>query len=313
MHPCAACPASPQPLDDDRQSAGIEELFHQVFARGHQVDDSRHIAATAIPVIKRQIDANPARQSPAGGSPHWSSHRWRHWCGSHFRTPALVIMSDGFRSSLTIWTMRRPVSCAITRRRLSTAGMAALPDSAMPSASAMDAMVEAVPIVLQVPGRAGHRSFGLEKLLLRHLTGLRPLRKISTDACPSRPVRRETAVEHRPAGDHDRRQVRDAAPISRLGVVLSQPTSSTTPSIGLAANGFLDRQARRLRYIIAVGRKALSDARKHGNLQRKATGLVDAVSSPVRPDRADGRCTASARTRYCRMPITGRPSNRSCG
>ena len=39
----------------------------------------------------------------------------------------------------------------MTLRRESTAGIAALPDSAMPSASAMEAMVEAVPMVLQVP------------------------------------------------------------------------------------------------------------------------------------------------------------------
>jgi hypothetical protein len=60
-------------------------------------------------------------------------------------------MSEGFRSSLTICTIRRPDSCAITRRRESTAGMAAFPDSAIPSASAMLAMVEAVPMVLQDP------------------------------------------------------------------------------------------------------------------------------------------------------------------
>ena len=40
----------------------------------------------------------------------------------------------------------------MTRRRLSTAGMAALPESAMPIASAMEAMLEAVPMVLQLPG-----------------------------------------------------------------------------------------------------------------------------------------------------------------
>ncbi len=68
-----------------------------------------------------------------------------------FSKACFVMMSEGFRSSLTICTMRRPVSCAITLRRLSTPGMAALPESAMPSASAMEAMVEAVPIVLQVP------------------------------------------------------------------------------------------------------------------------------------------------------------------
>ena len=35
---------------------------------------------------------------------------------------------------------------------MSTAGIAALPESAMPSASAIEAMVEAVPMVLQEPG-----------------------------------------------------------------------------------------------------------------------------------------------------------------
>ena len=47
--------------------------------------------------------------------------------------------------------MRRPDSCAMVRRRESTAGMAAFPDSAIPSASAIDAIVEAVPIVLHDP------------------------------------------------------------------------------------------------------------------------------------------------------------------
>src|SRR5690606_5745600 len=26
-------------LEDDRQAAGVEELLHQIFARGHEVDD----------------------------------------------------------------------------------------------------------------------------------------------------------------------------------------------------------------------------------------------------------------------------------
>ena len=69
-----------------------------------------------------------------------------------FSNASFFKMSDGFRSSFTICTIRRPVSCAITLRRLSTAGMAALPDSAMPKASAIEAMVDAVPIVLHDPG-----------------------------------------------------------------------------------------------------------------------------------------------------------------
>ena len=69
-----------------------------------------------------------------------------------FSNASFVRMSEGLRSSLTICTMRRPEVCAITRRRESTAGIAALPLSAMPSASAIEAIVEAVPMVLQEPG-----------------------------------------------------------------------------------------------------------------------------------------------------------------
>ena len=45
--------------------------------------------------------------------------------------------------------MRRPVIRASTLRRESTAGIAALVGSPMPSASTIDAIVDAVPIVMQ--------------------------------------------------------------------------------------------------------------------------------------------------------------------
>jgi hypothetical protein len=56
----------------------------------------------------------------------------------------------------------------------------------------------------------------------------------------------------------------DAAPISSDGVVLSQPTSSTTPSMGWPRICSSTAMAARLRNIIAVGRKALSDTEKTG-------------------------------------------------
>jgi len=56
-----------------------------------------------------------------------------------------------------------------------------------------------------------------------------------------------------------------AAPISRAGVVLSQPTSSTTPSIGLARSASSTSMAARLRYIMALGRSELSPVEKTGN------------------------------------------------
>ena len=61
-------------------------------------------------------------------------------------------MSDGFRSSQTMSTMRLPVSVAIRAWRESGAGIDAAPGSVKPSASAAPVIVEAVPIVMQWPG-----------------------------------------------------------------------------------------------------------------------------------------------------------------
>jgi len=49
-------------------------------------------------------------------------------------------------------TISRPLSCAILRRCASTAGAVALKGRARPMASIMQAMVEALPMVMQVPG-----------------------------------------------------------------------------------------------------------------------------------------------------------------
>ena len=124
-----------------------------------------------------------------------------------FSKASLVRMSEGFRSSLTICTMRRPVSCAITRRRESTAGIAALPESAMPSASAIEAMVEAVPMVLQEPAERD-----IEASASRNSSWVMSPAFTASENCHRCGARAhalapEVAVQHRPAGDHDRRHV----------------------------------------------------------------------------------------------------------
>ena len=61
-----------------------------------------------------------------------------------------VRISEGFGpSARASSTARRPESSASASRRESGAGIAALPGSVMPSASAMEAIVEAVPITMQ--------------------------------------------------------------------------------------------------------------------------------------------------------------------
>src|SRR5882672_6699159 len=68
-----------------------------------------------------------------------------------FSKASRVMTFDGRRSSHTIATMRLPLSYALTERSLCGAGIAALPGSDIPRASASEFMVEAVPMVLQWP------------------------------------------------------------------------------------------------------------------------------------------------------------------
>ena len=69
-----------------------------------------------------------------------------------FSKACFVRICDRHWSSRTISTIRRPDIRASRARRASTAGQAALPGKVIPSASTIDAMVEAVPIVMQWPG-----------------------------------------------------------------------------------------------------------------------------------------------------------------
>ena len=66
-----------------------------------------------------------------------------------FSNASRVRIFDIRRSSRTISTMRRPAIRASSRRRESTAGIAAFVGNPMPSASTIDAIVDAVPIVMQ--------------------------------------------------------------------------------------------------------------------------------------------------------------------
>ena len=96
------------------------------------------------------------------------------------------------------------------------------------------------------------------------------------------------------------------------GVVLSQPHSSTTPSIGLARMDSSTSIAMRLRNIIVVGRIKGSPSEIVGN----SRGKPPAAHTP--------RLTASATCRRwalqlvssdqeLQMPMTGRPSKTSWG
>jgi hypothetical protein len=131
-----------------------------------------------------------------------------------------------------ISTARRPESSASAIRRESGAGIAALPGSVMPSASAIEAMVEAVPITMQWPDErdmqdsASHSSS----------SDIRPARRSAHNRQASVPEpsssRRHWPRSMGPPVTMTAGMSAEAAPISMAGVVLSQPESSTTASSG---------------------------------------------------------------------------------
>ena len=219
---------------------------------------------------------------------------------------------DMRRSSRTISTIRRPDRCARRKRRESTAGIAAFSGSDMPSASTMLAMVEAVPMVMQLP---------LERCMQASASV-----NSSCDRVPARTIS-DISITPVPEPTGLPRQLPDsdgppdtpivgrstlAAPINSDGVVLSQPISSTTPSMGLARMDSSTSIEARLRNSMAVGRTWVSPSDITGN----SSGKPPASYTP--------RLTCSASSRkellhgvssdqVLQMPITGRPSNRSCG
>ena len=173
------------------------------------------------------------------------------------------------RSSLTMSTMRRPVSWAITRRRLSTAGIAAQPGRLMPSASAMLFMVEAVPITMQCPGERDMQASASMKSASVISPALTSSAKRQTSVPEPMSLPRNLPFSIGPPDSTIAGTSHDAAPISNAGVVLSQPVISTTPSIGLPRIASSTSIEARLRNSIAVGRRLLSPVENTGNSNGK--------------------------------------------
>ena len=175
-------------------------------------------------------------------------------------------------SSCTSATARRPASCASALRRESTAGIAALPAIAMPSASAMLAMVDAVPMVMQWPGLRDMPDSASAKSAGDMLPARSSSENLNTSVPePSaRPRKRPVSIGPPESTIVGRSQL--AAPMRSAGVVLSQPVSSTTPSIGLARIDSSTSMLTRLRKSIAVGLRLLSPSDMTGN----STGIPPA-------------------------------------
>ena len=108
-----------------------------------------------------------------------------------------------------------------------------------------------------------------------------PLRA-ATHRCRTRGPPQNVPVSIGPPGITTAGRSTDAAAISNAGIVLSQPPSSTTPSIGLARSISSVAIAAMLRHSIAVGRDQRLAERDDRQVQRDAAGLVHALLDALR-------------------------------
>ena len=143
-----------------------------------------------------------------------------------------VRMADGRRPSRTASTAQRPAAAAAVLPLGYPAGIVPEPGIISPSVSARMAMVEAVPIVLQVPvPQARQRSRSRQPASSR-----RPARRSSQSRHRSLPVPmrrpRNVAGSREPLVTRTMGRSALTAPMIAPGTVLSQPASSTIPSSG---------------------------------------------------------------------------------
>src|SRR5450830_1230060 len=154
--------------------------------------------------------------------------------------------------------------------------MAALCGSEVPSASAMQAIVDAVPMVLQVPAERDMPDSAAMNWCMVMDPALTASCNCHT-AVPE-PMSLPSSLPFN-IGPPDTTMVgmsQEAAPISSAGVVLSQPTSSTTASIGLPRIDSSTSIDARLRVSMAVGRRFDSPLENTGN----STGQPPASMMP---------------------------------
>ena len=182
----------------------------------------------------------------------------------------------------TFFTICLPASSACCFRRESTAGIAAFPGNAMPNASPIVPIVEAVPIVIQWP-----------LLLTMQLCNSAQSSSSMVPALSSTSYRRQSV--HEPSSSPFQFPFSCgppvtkiagisalAAPINRAGVVLSQPPRRTTPSRGFAVIDSSTSMLRRFLYSMVVGFMLYSPNDMTGN----SIGNPPACHTPIFTDSA---------------------------
>ena len=243
------CSRSRSRASSAAQAAGVVEVLHQELARRAGCWRGPASGATA-----RRSDRDRARRRRGRAI----AIRWMialveppsaMAAVTALSNASAVRMSRGVRSSHTISTMRRPAAAAMRgcagvgrrNRRRARQRHARAPRRPPPSSTpcpssctcrserAMPSSISRQVQSSMVPARRSAQYFQTSLPLPRRLAA---------------PV----AAQHRPGRHEDRRQVhRWSRPSAAPGTVLSQPPSSTTPSIGLARSSSSASIASRLR------------------------------------------------------------------
>ena len=132
-----------------RDAAGVEEVFHLVFAAGAHIGDEGRAAADLIKAGEGQIDAD----APSDGG---QMHDGVGAAADRVQQGDGVVEGGGGQNLRWADVALDQLDDLPARRlrqlqaaRVGLAGIAPLPGSAMPSASISEFMVEAVPMTMQ--------------------------------------------------------------------------------------------------------------------------------------------------------------------
>ena len=255
-----------------RHAAGPVEVLHVVHARRLQVDQHRHLAAEPVELVEVDRDAAPPGDrgqvdQRVGRAADRLQHDQR--VAERRRRHERRGRGPPLRPSPPRAARRLGRAQALGMHR----GDRRRARQAMPIASAMHAIVLAVPITMQVPAVGASRPLTASISRRVDVAGAEVAPQapaVGAGAEPSRPDRGRPASARSGRRSPERRPTPRA--ISCAGIVLSQPPISTTASIGCARIISSVSIAIRLRRYMLVGMGERLVDRDRRELHRQPAG-----------------------------------------
>ncbi|MCY1235289.1 hypothetical protein D9M72_478990 [compost metagenome] len=198
-------------LDHDRETAGVVELLHQVFARRLEVDDRRDVAAEAIPVVEAEIDADAAGKR----------QEVQHGVG---RAADGAVDADGILKGFLRQNVGR---LQVLLHHVDDAAAGELGDHSTACVDGRNGRVAGQRHAERfghrghggsrahghaASGRTGHALLGVHEFCQRHLAGLHHLGELPDRRTGADILAAPFAVQHRAAGDENNRDIDAGSP-----------------------------------------------------------------------------------------------------